>query len=534
MLALFPYSVTTTLRERFFTRILRRESYALPKPSPQIPMRNTIINYIRAGYSGIFLVSAEEQRVCAELKSIADYLSYHLLFWSVVDGAVDAATAKVTSAMDPLDALALIEDAPPKTIFLLRDFHVFLDDPNPIVVRKMKDLLLQSKTLQKHIIILGCRYVLPPELEREMTVLHAVLPGFDDLSLVLKSIVSSAELPPISPDLHDAAVSAAAGLTTIEAENAFALSIVETKTINPEVIAREKASTVKKNGILELVESSEDLDSIGGLDELKEWLIQRRCAFSKPAREYGLPPLKGLLILGLAGTGKSLSAKACSKVFGVPLLKLDVGRIFGGLVGQSEANLRGVISTAEALAPCVVWLDELDKAFGSGRSSASDGGTSSRILGSFLSWMQEKTASVFVVATANDVSQLPPELLRKGRWDELFFVDLPTVEERRAIWKIVIRKHRRNPEDFDIAALAIGSNGFTGAEIEAAFIDAMFVAFHLNTEPTDLSIAAVLSEAVPLSKLSAEQINGLRAWAKGRARGAAHSLEQTRTKRLVS
>ncbi|OQB91706.1 MAG: ATP-dependent zinc metalloprotease FtsH 3 [Verrucomicrobia bacterium ADurb.Bin118] len=237
--------------------------------------------------------------------------------------------------------------------------------------------------------------------------------------------------------------------------------------------------------------------------------------------DYGLPPAKGLLIIGIAGTGKSLTAKVTARVFGVPLLKLDAGRLYGGLVGQSEANLRSVIQTAEAIAPCCLWLDELEKGLAGSKSSGStDGGTSARVLGSLLSWMQEKTAPVFVVATANDVSQLPPELLRAGRWDALFFVDLPNADERQAIWQIQIRKHGRNPADFDPGQLAWASDGLTGSEIEAVFVEALYDAFDRDTEPTDLDIARVLTDFVPLSKTMAESITALRTWATGRARCA--------------
>jgi SpoVK/Ycf46/Vps4 family AAA+-type ATPase len=329
-------------------------------------------------------------------------------------------------------------------------------------------------------------------------------------------------------------IDAASGLTTIEAENAFALSVVQSKAIDPVIVAKEKAQAVKKNGLLELIETKETLDSIGGLDVLKEWLLKRRHAFSQRAIEYGLPTPKGLLILGIAGTGKSLTAKATAKVFGVPLLKLDAGRIFAGLVGQSESNLRAVIQTAEAIAPCCLWIDEVEKGFsGTKSSNATDGGTSSRVFGSFISWMQEKSSPVFVVATANDVSQLPPEMLRKGRFDELFFVDLPNQAEREAIWEIQIGKHGRDPKDFDIVQLAKATEGLTGSEIENVFIEALYVAFDAEKEPSDLTIAQVLTEFVPLSKLMAEQISGLKNWSKGRARLATTLAAERKLRRLA-
>jgi len=342
-------------------------------------------------------------------------------------------------------------------------------------------------------------------------------------------------LTSIEGERKDKVLDAACGLTTIEAENAFALSVVEFKSVDPVIVAREKAEAVKKNGLLELVEARESLDSIGGLDVLKDWLLKRRNAFGRRAIEYGLPTLKGLLILGIPGTGKSLTAKATAKVFGVPLLKLDAGRIFAGLVGQSESNLRSVVQTAEAIAPCCLWIDEIEKGFaGSKSSGATDGGTSSRVFGSFISWMQEKKAPVFVVATANDVSQLPPEMLRKGRFDELFFVDLPNQAEREAIWEIQITRHGRDPKEFDTVQLAKATEGLTGSEIENVFIDALYLGFDGEREPTDLDIARILTEFVPLSKLMAEQISGLRNWSKGRARLATSQTSERRLRRIAA
>ncbi len=495
--------------------------------------RERIINYLRAGYAGLYLVSSEEQRVEAEIKAIAGYLSYHLRFWSVVDGLVEGESGHQTEAHDPLEALNAIEELPEKTLVLLRDFHLFLQDPNPILLRKFKDVLVAAKTKQKPIVILGCRLILPPELEREITVIDYALPDKEQLGKVLDGIVESAELDPITDDAREHVIDAARGLTTVEAENAFALSVVESKRVDAVAVAREKAQTVKKNGLLELIESKEDLDSIGGLDMLKSWLLKRRHAFGQRAQAYGLPPAKGLLILGLAGSGKSLTAKATARVFGVPLLKLDAGRIFAGLVGQSEANLRSVIQTAEAIAPCCLWIDELEKAFAGSKSSGStDGGTSARVFGSFLSWMSEKTAPVFVVATANDVTQLPPEMLRKGRWDELFFVDLPNERERQAIWQIVVARYHREPNEFDLVQLARATEGLTGSEIEQAFIEALYAAFDEEIEPTDLTVAQVLTDLVPLSKLMAEQIQRLRNWAKGRARCATTLVSERRGRKM--
>lgn len=449
------------------------------KPSPAKPLNTKLQKAARPPrYPGLYLVSPEEQRVEAELKAVTEHLNtimdqmvktkYALCYWSVVAGLVNTETKQVLSANDPLELLQAISEHKEKAVILLKDFHLFLQDPNPILVRKLNDALLEAKTKQKTLIIVGCRLVLPPELEREITVVEFALPAKEVLRDVLGGIMQSAGIKDLAIEQQEQAVDAASGLTTIEAENAFALSFVQTRTIEPSVVAREKAQAVKKSGLLEIIETRESLESIGGLDVMKDWLLKRRNAFTQRAVDYGLPPAKGLLIIGIAGTGKSLATKVTAKVFGVPLLKLDAGRPYGGLVGASEANLRSVIQTAEAIAPCCLGLDELEKGLAGSKSSGSaDGGTLARVLGSLLSWMTEKTAPVFVVATANDVSQLPPELLRAGRWDSMFFVDLPNVDERQVIWQIQIRKHGRNPADFDTLQLARASDGLTGSEILA-------------------------------------------------------------------
>ena len=498
-------------------------------------MRNRITNYIRSGHAGLYLVSHEETRVEAELKAVATALKYKLFAWSATTGLLDTEDGHVRPANDPLEAVTAVGELQDNSIVLLRDFHMFLQDGNPVLIRALKDALAVGKTKGKTLVILGCRQVLPPELEREFVLLDFSLPGKDQLEVVLDGICDSAKLKKIKGDERDQILDAATGMTSTEAENGFALSVVETKKITPAVVAREKAATVKKSGILEVVTVRENLDDIGGLDVLKTWLLRRKDAFSQRAREYGLPSPKGLLIVGIPGTGKSLTAKAVASVFGRPLLKLDAGKLYGSLVGQSEGNLRSVIQTAEAIAPCVLWLDEIEKALAGSKSSGStDGGTSSRVFGSFISWLQEKTEPVFVVATANDVTQLPPELLRKGRWDDLFFVDLPNQDEREAIWKIQIGRHGRDAGKFDVAALAKASDGFTGAEIEQAVIDALYGAFAAGRDPVLQDICTALAETVPLSKLMSEQIGGLKKWAVGRCRMATSAVEEARGRKIAA
>jgi ATP-dependent 26S proteasome regulatory subunit len=507
-------------------------------------MRDKITRYIRAGYAGLYLVSHEEQRVEAELKAVATNLKHSLYAWSVTEGLIDTEKGTTRDCNEPLEVLALVNELPENSILLLRDFHQFLDEPNPVLLRKLKDVIREARTQCKTVAVLGCRLSLPPELERELVVVAFALPEREQLRVVVSGIIAShnetmttAKRPLMSQPDENATIAlldAARGMTTTEAENAYALSIVETSGLDVAIVAREKAQAVRKNGLLELIETQESLSSIGGLDVLKEWLLKRREAFTPRAIEYGLPTPKGVLMLGIPGCGKSLTAKATAQVFGVPLLRLDAGRIFAGLVGQSEQNLRSVIQTAEAIAPCVLWLDELEKGLSGSKSSGStDGGTSARVFGSLLSWMQEKKAPVFIVATANDVSQLPPELLRVGRWDQLFFIDLPTREERERIWHIQIAKYRRQPKEFDLHQLAKVTEGFTGSEIEQVFIESLYRSFDQEIEPTDLTIGEVLVEFVPLSKLMAEQLGALRNWAKGRARSATSQVVEKKGRKLV-
>lgn len=496
-------------------------------------MKKQIMNYVRAGYSGIYIVSNEETRIEGEIKAVAQELSHKLFAWSITEGLVDTADGSAHEGQDPQEMLLKVLELPENTMVLLRDFHLFLDSPNPVLVRTLKDVLRAGKTKGKALVVLACRQMLPPELEREFVVVEFALPGRDELGPVLDNIADSAGKAKPKGDKRDHLLDSACGLTSIEAENAFALSLIENGELSPAVVAREKALAVKKNGLLEIQPAGKSLEDIGGLDLLKNWLVQRKDAFGPRAREYGLPSPKGLLIIGIPGTGKSLTAKATANVFQRPLLKLDAGRLFGGLVGQSEGNLRSAIQTAEAIAPSVLWIDEIEKGFnGSKSSGVSDGGTASRVFGAFVSWMQERTAPVFVVATANDVTQLPPEFLRKGRWDEQFFVDLPNTEEREAIWRIQIAKYGRKPDRFDVARLAKETDGLTGSEIEQAFIDALYAAFGTGKEPTDAVVAKVLEDLVPLSKLMSEQIAALRKWAKGRARPAT-TPEQERTGRKI-
>ena len=499
----------------------------MPRVGKQKPANHmNLSTYLRAGYPGIAITTAEEPRAEAEIATICTENNRSLLAWSSTEGLVDIGEGRVTQCPDPLDALTIMDGLfakqEPQTVVVMRDLQLHLDHSDPMLVRRIKDILRLAKVNGHTLILLGCRLKLPPELDHEITHIEFGLPDASALGTVMDTITASAGLPDLDPAIRESALANSLGLTTTEAENVFALSLVETAAISPTIIAREKANTLKRNGLIEVVAAVTGLDDIGGLDHLKEWLKRRSGAFGASAKAYGLPAPKGLLIVGIPGTGKSLNAKATAGAFGLPLLRLDMGCVFGGVVGQSEANLRAVIQTAEAIAPCVLWIDEIEKGFSGSKSSGStDGGTSSRVFGSFLSWMQEKDKPVFVVATANDVSKLPPEFLRKGRFDEMFFVDLPHVTERAQIWDIVIKRHGRKPTDYDTVALARACEQYTGAEIEAVFIDAMHEAFVEGREPGPADIISAMTNTVPLAQLMDGQITSLRHWAKGRARTAA-------------
>jgi AAA+ superfamily predicted ATPase len=483
-----------------------------------------IADYVRAGFAGLYLLTQEEVRAEAGIKAVAEELGYKLFAWTTITGTVDVSTGSVSGSIDPVEAVSAVSELPEKSILLLKDFHQFLGDSgqpaNPMITRILKEKVRECRCSGKVLLLLGCSLRLPPEIAKDFTVIEYGLPDEPFLSGIADSIAKSAGIE-LSSDLVQSAAEAARGLTATEAEDIFALSVVRTQQLESGLISSEKARAIAKDGILELSESKETLDSIGGLGELKSWTLRRRNAFSPRAREYGLPVPKGVLILGIPGTGKSLCAKASASAFGFPLLKLDAGKLFAGIVGESEANLRRAIQTAEAIAPAILWIDEIEKGFSGSRSSGStDGGTSARVFGSFISWMQEKEAPVFVVATANDISQLPPELLRKGRFDELFFVDLPDEVERRRIWEIHISRRERDPRSFDLQSLSDLSKGFTGSEIEQVVVDALFESFDRDSELTDEALTDAVIRTVPLSTTMAESIRALRDWAKNRARPA--------------
>jgi SpoVK/Ycf46/Vps4 family AAA+-type ATPase len=497
-------------------------------------MKEELNILIQAQYPLIYLVTSEEERVEQAVAKIAQMKTQHrrVFVWTVTHGIIEYGQPRQTTQHNTVSPEAAIEWVVRQRdpgIFIFKDLHHFID--SPATNRWLRDAIASFKGTEKIIILMSPIQQIPIELEKDVVVLDYPMPDLTELNQVLSQQLEQSKTRRTTTEVREKLLKAALGLTRDEAEKVYRKAYVKAGRLTEEeveIILSEKKQLIRRNGILEYIEEDETLDSVGGLEELKKWLKQRSNAFTERAREYGLPQPKGMLILGVPGCGKSLIAKTTARLWGLPLLRLDMGRVYdGSMVGRSEANLRNALKTAESISPVLLFIDELDKAFAGGTGSAdSDGGTSSRIFGSFLTWMQEKTSPVFVMATANRVERLPGEFLRKGRFDEIFFVDLPTSEERQDIFKIHLGKRRSDITRFDLEQLAKVSEGFSGAEIEQALIAAMYEAFAQDREFTQLDIIAAIKSTLPLSRTMIEQVTALRDWARQRARPASASIAE--------
>lgn len=498
-----------------------------------------IANLFKARFPILYIQTWEENRVINTIKEIAFNKEViktprKIYIWSlsqglinyennefIKDGSVDCATA--INYVDKLD-----EDI----ILILKDIHVYFNEtlPNHGTISRLRDVaesFTDSDNL-KNIVIISPLLSIPQELQKDVTVIDFSLPNIDELTECLENFIAdNSEQVNInlSEEEKHTFAKTALGLTIHEAENAFARALVQNKKLTMDeldIIISEKCQIIKKTGILEYIQTDLSIEDVGGLENLKKWLRKRNKAWSEKAqKDYNLPSPKGCLITGIPGTGKSLTAKAMSSLWKLPLLRLDMGKVYNKWLGNSEENIRKAIMTAEAVAPSILWVDEIEKGFA---QSLGDNSSSQRILATFLTWLQEKTKPVFVVATANNIDMLPPELMRKGRLDEIFYVDLPSSEERADIFKLHINKMIKNSisKDFKITEglllkLVELSEGFSGSEIEQAVISAVFEAFYEDRILQKEDIISAIKNTIPLSVTQSEQIEKIQQWAKERA-----------------
>lgn len=505
-----------------------------------------IKDMLKANYPLLYLATSEYGRAMQKLRRIAFELDYSFHTWDIVDGLYEhhrnpnnrlrivekhklhGNTKNAEALLGELKALIdeeLIEESksnkpPTKEVYFIEDFHKYFREEKVLVY--LRKLTHRLKGSNKHLVLVSPFLKLPDELEKYVTIINVPFPDREDLKLRLNDIKGNDAL---NPDLENYLIDSALGMTDMEADLAFRLAKEKVGLNNKEatrIISNEKEQIIKKSGILDYYQANEELEkSVGGLANLKLWLKQRSKAFERKAKNFGLKEPKGILLLGVPGCGKSLTAKCVATEWKQPLLRLDIGKVFQAEVGSSENNIRLAIATSEAVAPCVLWIDEIEKGLSVG-GGEKDGGTNSRVFSTILTWMQEKTKPVFVVATANNISDLPPELLRKGRFDEIFFVDLPTQDERKNIFQIHLNKHGQNNIS-DINRLAELSKYFNGAEIEEAVKEAMFLSYVEDAEKSQISIRHLekaIEQIVPLAQTMKRKIDGLRDWATTRARPA--------------
>ena len=471
---------------------------------------------LKARYPVIFINTIEEDRVEYVIrKHIKTSLNRSIYSWDFVDGYTNNPNNEGFAKRNPLQALELIERLTSETpaVFLLKDFNRFLTDIS--ISRKLKNISRILKLQPKTIIIIGSEFNIPKDLQDLITVLQFQLPLESEINQELTRLIDSLNIN-VNLELFESLTQACQGLSLERIRRVLSKIIATHKTIDEKSIAvllSEKKQIISQTEILEYWSANEKITNIGGVENLKQWLKKRKTSFGIQASNYGLPTPRGLLLVGIQGTGKSLTAKAIATEWQLPLLKLDVGKLFGGIVGESESRLRQTIEVAETLSPCILWIDEIDKAF-SNNESKGDSGTSNRVLATFISWLSEKTKPVFVVATANNVDLLPLEIIRKGRFDEIFFLDLPQQEEREQIFKIHLQEFRPNSwKSFDYEKLAKLSETFSGAEIRQSIIEGMYHAFYEQREFTTDDICLALTELIPLAQLETSQTLKLQSWA---------------------
>jgi hypothetical protein len=468
---------------------------------------------IRAGWRMIAFESFEEDRALGLIERVAQGLDRKCDPWSLATGF--EGDSQSSGSLDAALRAIAVREAP--AVFVILDAQRVLDDA--LALRRLRDLLPLIASRRQTVVFLGPVLDLPPELTREAARLELPLPSDPELRILFERILEKSEGDGPGSEHLGEAVRGALGLTSSEAMRVFRKACRAAGGLNGsavEVIVREKCRALHRTPALTFHDLHDGLAGVGGLGEIKRWLGERRRAFGSEARRFGLPSPRGLLLLGVQGCGKSIAAKAVAKEWQFPLLRLDLASAFGGETASPEASIREAIAVAESLAPAVLWIDEIEKGF----SDSGADPTSSRVFGAFLTWLSEKQSPVFVVATANDVTGLPPELLRRGRFDEIFFVDLPTANERAEILAIHLQKRGRDPLQFPLEDLAEQASRLTGAELEQAVTAALYTAFADRREVTPTDIANAVNETVPLYDTYEERIKELRDWGRGRTRPA--------------
>jgi SpoVK/Ycf46/Vps4 family AAA+-type ATPase len=487
----------------------------------------TFAQLLKARFPVLYLDTYEEQRALHQLAGIAGSAELvrvprAVWTWSLTSGLLQPNGEARSGAVRATDALRAVQRIDEPAVFVFRDLHPLFAQ-SPEVVRLVRDIAQAFRAGRgpRTLVLLSPVLELPVELSKDVTVVDFPLPAPYELRGLLDAMLrGNAASGRLRVALDEAGrerfVTAAAGLTMQEAENAYARAMVNDTVLDLadlEMVHDEKRQTVRKSGVLEFITGDTVLDDVGGLENLKAWLLKRNGSWLDEAAGWGLPAPRGVLITGVPGCGKSLTAKAVATAWDLPLLRFDIGRVFAGLVGSSEHNMRTALRTAEAVAPCVLWVDEIEKGLA---TSDSDDGISRRVLGYLLTWMAERKKPVFLVATANQVQQLPAELLRKGRFDEIFFVDLPDAATRAEIFRLHLKKRKADVHAFDADALAAASDGFSGAEIEQAIVAALYAAHAEQRDLAQSHVAHELAQTRPLSVLMAEQVGALREWARER------------------
>ena len=477
---------------------------------------NELNLFLKARYPIIYINTIEEDRVEYVIrKNVKTNLKRSIYSWDFVDGYTNNPNNQGFGNRNPLQALELIERLNPETpaIFLLKDFNRFLNDL--AISRKLRNLSRLLKLQPKTIIIIGSELNIPLELQDLVTILQFQLPTEEEIILELQRLIKSLKIK-VDNKLFESLTRSCQGMSLERIRRVLSKIIATYKTINESsisILLSEKKQIISQTEILEYSSVNEKFDNLGGLKNLKEWLQKRQAAFGSKAVTYGLPTPRGLLLIGIQGTGKSLTAKAIANDWKLPLLKLDVGKLFGGIVGESESRLRQMISVTETISPCILWIDEIDKAFNNSQNRG-DGGTSNRVLGTFVTWLSEKTKPVFVIATANSIDYLPLEIIRKGRFDEIFFLDLPQRSEREEIFKIHLQQFRPGSwKNFNYKELAQITDSFSGAEIRQAIIEAMYQAFSEKREFTTNDIKEAIKDSIPLANIENDQMLKLKEWA---------------------